>query len=156
MVTPHKQLSGRVTAKNPLNKLVINSFRKLQLPRLLHNSRKPPLRARLAVPMKSSRRCGSLPPSMQTSYRSIAAARVVTAGDSVTSTSGAIWWSSKRNDSKRLSGKVASPLMLVAMAMTIIVSLTLPAHAVTAMVSASLTSLIRVNSRQSRDSLTPA
>jgi hypothetical protein len=53
--------------------------------------------ARLAVPMKCLRRCGSSPPSMQTSFRSIAAARVVTAGASVTSTSGAMLLSLKRN-----------------------------------------------------------
>ena len=46
--------------------------------------------------------------------RSIAAGAAVTAGASVTNTSGAMLLSTKRSDSKRLSENVASPSMLVA------------------------------------------
>ncbi len=72
--------------------------------RAIAQQQKAPLRARLAVPMKSRRRCGSSLPSMQTSFRSIAAVHVATAGASAITTSGAMLLSSTKH-SQRLKAR---------------------------------------------------
>lgn len=65
------------------------------------------------------------PPSMPTSYHSIAAGAVVTAGASVTSINGAMRLSTKRSDSKRLSVNAGNLWMMAATATTTSASPTL-------------------------------